>query len=278
MKGTSRVAPNKDTAPVWLRPLHWALFAAFCLAYLLVLIRVWRPGWIVAGDSHLPEAVLLLTALGTLLVSASLQLAGQNVLLAASIIVVISLATEAMGTRFGIPFGPFLFSEAFSPKIFGIVPWGMPLLWVVFLLASRGVGRLILRPWRKSRTYGYRLLALTVLMVVLLDVAFEPYAGRVAHLWFWSPSKARMFWYECPWTNFLGWAVTATIILAFATPALVNKRPSKRPPDFHPLYIWGMMLLLLLCINLTQHFWAAAGLIVGMIVTGVVFAIRGVTW
>jgi uncharacterized membrane protein len=278
MNRPTQVASNKDTAHFRASQLNGALFFTFCLTWAVVLGRLWLPGLIFPRSSQIPESILVLAALATTLVSTSAHLPRQNVLLAAVIIGFVGTLAAGLGTRLGIPFGPFIFAEAFAPKILNLVPWAVPFLWVIFILLARGVGRLILRPWRKSRTYGYRLIAVTIGMVVLMDLAFEPYAGRVLHLWFWAPSKAGLFWYGCPWTNFIGWGVITSLILAFITPALMNKRPAKRPPDIQPLYVWLLITALFLCASLTQHFWAAAGLTAGMMATGATLAFHGANW
>jgi uncharacterized membrane protein len=122
------------------------------------------------------------------------------------------------------------------------------------------------------------LIALTILLATVLDLAFEPYANRVLRLYYWLPSRAGLYWYGCPWTNFIGWAVVIVLILAFATPALMNKRPSKRPPDYVPLAIWAMLIAFLFCVSLTHHFLAAAVVSAIAIAAGVAMAIRGATW
>ena len=59
------------------------------------------------------------------------------------------------------------YTEGASGRIFGTVPWLLPLLWMVVLFNARSVGRLVFRPWRKSRTYGVRVIALTCVMAVV---------------------------------------------------------------------------------------------------------------
>jgi len=83
----------------------------------------------------------------------------------------------------GIPFGPFLFGVEAGPQLFKTLPWAMPLIWVVAVLNSRGVVRLILRPWRKLRSYGFWLIGLTAALTMLFDLAFDPFASRVKHYW-----------------------------------------------------------------------------------------------
>ena len=122
----------------------------------------------------------------------------------------------------------------------------MPFVWVVAVLNSRGVARLILRPWRKLRAYGFWLIGITVALTVLFDAGLEPFAAGVKRYWLWQPTRIPVTWGSAPVTNFLGWLLTALLILAFATPALIDKRarPGSRPPDYHPLGVWMLAMIL----------------------------------
>ena len=77
----------------------------------------------------------------------------------------------------------------------------MPLIWVVVILNSRGVARLILRPWRKIRNYGFWLIGLTAALTMLFDLAFDPFASRVKHYWLWVPTKLPLTWQGAPGNN-----------------------------------------------------------------------------
>ena len=107
-----------------------------------------------------------------------------------------------------------LHSES-GPLIFNALPWFMPFLWVVVILNSRGVARLILRPWRKLRVYGFGLSELPPLLTLIFVLGLEPFATRFRHYWIWSPTKLPVDWYGTPLSDFLGWVVTALLILGF---------------------------------------------------------------
>ena len=153
------------------RWLHWllvillaAVFALVLAGNRLVLDLPGKPGW--------PEALLLIfwprPAPSRALAR---QLPLQNVLLAAFVIGLMGGAVQALGVTMGIPFGPFLFGAEAGPQLFETLPWTMPLIWIVAILNSRGVARLILRPWRKIRSYGFWLIGLTALLTLLFDLA-----------------------------------------------------------------------------------------------------------
>jgi len=152
----------------------------------------------------------------------------------------------------------------------------VPMVWLIALLASRGVARLVLRPWRSSSNYGYWLLGLSVLLVVFLDLGLEPLATQVKHFWKWTPTRIRLDWYTAPCVNFLGWGVTTLLILAFVTPALINKTPRKQPPpDYHPLAVFLLLNLLFVTGAAVTQLWLAVVVISLGTVAVTILAVRG---
>jgi uncharacterized membrane protein len=137
----------------------------------------------------------------------------------------------------------------------------------------------MLRPWRKTQTYGFKLIGITTLLVVLLDAGLEPFATRVKHYWLWNPTKVKLDWYSTPWVNFFGWAVTALLILAFVTPALINKKPGPQPPpEYSPLVVWLLLNVLFATGAAVHHLWPAVGVIgLGSVVVAA-FAFHGARW
>jgi uncharacterized membrane protein len=160
-----------------------------------------------------------------------------------------------LGALTYIPFGPYVYDKRFGPQLFDVVPWPVPLIWVVMLLNARGVARLILRPWRQNPIYGLWVIGVSAVLVVLLDFELEPFATQVMGYWSWKPTRIPSDWFSTPWVNFLGWAVTSLLILAFVTPALINKKPVRQPLDYHPLMMWLLLNLLLLTGAATRRFW-----------------------
>jgi len=258
---------------LWLR----VLVGACLIQVLLVWLSVWTsfPGF---GEAGWPEALLLVLLAASLIVSASTQLPAQNVLLATAIIIIISILVHLLAGGTSIPFGPRVYSDSLGPRLFDWVPWAMPLVWVVAIFSSRGVARLIMRPWRKTRSYGFWVMGLTILLVLLFDLGLEPYATQVRHYWTWNPTHALLFWYRTPWVNFVGWAATTGLILAFATPSLINKRPAKHATNFYPPAIWLLANVLFLTAALVQHLWMGAAVEVTGMIIAVILALRGATW
>jgi len=231
-----------------------------------------KPGW--------AEALLVITLTLATLANLSRHLPGQNVLLAAAIIGVIGGIAHGVGALSAIPFGPFAYSDSCGPKIFNTLAWPIPALWIIIVLNSRGVARLIVRPWRKLKNYGFWLIGITTVLVILFDLALEPFASHVNRYWLWLPTTFPVSWQGVPLVNSLGWLVATLLMLVFATPPLINKqsRSRKTVPDYHPLIVWLLGLGLFATGAAMHHLWVATGfcMVIGMATT--IFALRGARW
>ncbi len=262
---------------------HFSIIAGnFLLAIFIVTLVVWIAQLFLSfslpiGNSAWSATVLEL-ALAATLVTLSAQLPAQNVLLAAVIISFIGSAMNCIGSVTGIPFGPVVYSQDGGPLLFNLISWTMPLIWIIAILSSRGVARLILKPWRKIRAYGFWLIGLTTILALLFDCGLEPFATRILHLWLWRPTKITFDWYGTPVTNFLGWIVTALLILAFSTPALMKRKPAKSSPNYPPFIIWIAANLLFIAGMVSQHLWLGAIVVGGGSLAVIVLSLRGALW
>jgi uncharacterized membrane protein len=254
--------------------LYWLLNFLLAAAFALALAKLFVPmnsGW--------PEALLILTATAGTLAALARQLPLQNVLLVAFVIVIFTGAVLAVGALTGIPFGPFTFGAKAGPEFFKTLPWIMPLFWLVVILNSRGTARLILRPWRKTKSYGFWVMGLTAILAGLFDFALEPFASRVQHYWIWVPTKFPVAWYGAPLVNFPAWTMVTLMALAFATPALINKQPRKKSSkSFYSLAVWLGGILFFAIASAMREFWPAVAADAAIGIITAVFAVRGARW
>lgn len=220
--------------------IHRIAFALLVAAAVLVGLRLAHVP-VFSADARWPEGLFLVFAAASTLAALALELPGQNVILAFVVITLIAGGIGTAGAIAGVPFGPISYTDRFGQELFHPLPWSIPLLWLVLVLNARGTARLLLRQWRHSPVYGYWILGVATLLMLAFDVGFEPVGNHVKHFWSWQHSKTSFTWYGAPWTNFAGWIVTTLLLLAFAFPALINKKPGNHPPSWHPLIIWSIL-------------------------------------
>ncbi len=228
---------NSRLPSAYAEPIHRVTFWAF----LALSLPVWgttllqpRP---TAVGSWLDGAYLVVAAM-TVLASVARRLPWQNVAALGLVLYLTSGMMLAVAVQTGFPLGRLEFSTVFGPRLLGFVPWPMPFLWVVVLLASRQSAKLILRPWRRLKSYGWALYGASVLLAVLHALALEVFGHRVKGWWLWANPDRAVGWYGAP----LGMLVVTTLLIAvllmLATPWLLPKRPTGQMPLSEPVVVW----------------------------------------
>lgn len=251
----------------------WTLNALLGIAFIVEMLA---PGF----SSALDAATIALAAIASV-AALNRQLPLQNILPAALITALIGGIAHGLSANpnLSIPFGPIVFNSACGAKIFNAIPWTVPLLWIIAIFNARGMARLILRPWRKVKNYGFWLIGFTAMLAVAFDVALEPFAWHVKHFWLWQPTKIAVTWFGASPLNFFGWLFISLLILAFATPSLIKKQPGNpSAPDFHPLAVWLGALLLFAAGAAGAGLWWSVGADAVIAVVTAVLAVRGAKW
>jgi uncharacterized membrane protein len=245
----------------WPQKAHLVTAVLLAADLLIVCLRTCATGHFLR-TSRWAEALLVLLAAASTLMSLCRELPAQNVVFAAVLIGLASGAAQAINAIAGVPFGPIeYYPEKAGHFLIAGLPWPIPVIWVVVLLNSRGVARLIMRSRRHSPHYGLWVMGLTAMLVVVFELSFQPYATQIKNYWSWKPTKLPSSWYTTPWTNFLGCSVVSLLILLFVTPVLINKSPRQRPSYYYPVLVWELLGLLLLTATAHGHLWGASGLI-----------------
>ena len=270
MVAQARLSPS---AGRWHKPVFILFLVVWAVNWVLLVLRVQLPAqgrWI--------EALLPILAAATSVLALGRRLPFQNVLMAVVVILGLSTAIVAVGALSGVPFGPVVYSDGLGERVFTVVPWPMPLLWVALIINGRGVARLIMRPWRKTNFYGYWVIGLACALAVLFDLGLEPFAVHVKGWWIWLSGVATLSWHTAPWVNSLGWFIAALAILALAIPWLINKQPIKQPMDYQPLVVWLLLNLWVATGNALHGLWWAVGVTLVGNAVAAVYAVRGARW
>src|ERR1051325_8359695 len=241
--------PSTALAP-WHKPFFILFLLCWVLNETLLGLRVE-----LSGDWKWLEGALVVSALFSTLLALGRRLPAQNVLMTAILVFGLATGLMAIAALTGVPLGPFVYTANSGDKLFNVVPWPIPLLWILVLINGRGVARLVMRPWRKTNYYGFWVIGLTCLFAVVFDFGLEPFAVHLRGLWVWMASKAALSYYTAPWVNFLGWFIIPLAILSFSIPWLINKQPVKQAMDYHPLTMWLLLNLYLATGHALQTRW-----------------------
>jgi len=127
----------------------------------------------------------------------------RQAMLAFAAIYVISLTSELLGTAYGVPFGPYSYTNLLGPKWFDLVPLLIPLSWFTMTWAVWVIAR--------RRTQGFRAVLLGTCLLLAWDLLLDPAMSKVTSYWVWGDQGS---YYGMPWSNLLGWAVTGFVLLA----------------------------------------------------------------
>ena len=123
-------------------------------------------------------------------------------------------AIETIGVVTGLPYGTFYYGDALGPKLFGLVPYLLPISWAPLVLGAVAATA----PRAGYQRGAMRVLAWVVrsaVLLALIDGVLDPGAASLG-FWVWPEGGP---YYGIPLSNYLGWllsgAVATALILAF---------------------------------------------------------------
>ena len=133
-------------------------------------------------------------------------------------------AIETFGVVSGLPYGTFYYGDALGPKLFGLVPYILPISWAPLVLGA--VAATAPKPGHQrgaSRVLGWVLRS--AVLLALIDGVLDPGA---AYLGFWVWPEGGPY-YGVPVSNYLGWLLSGALATAIIL-ALGRKRWGKVAP------------------------------------------------
>ena len=111
---------------------------------------------------------------------------------------------EVMGVHTGFPFGGYAYTDVLYPLVFG-TPVVMGAAWVILLAYTRHLIPAL--PFGRISAA-----ALGSLWMVGIDLVIDPLAAGPLGYWVWDHAHG---YYGVPWSNFIGWWITAFALLLF---------------------------------------------------------------
>jgi putative membrane protein len=163
-------------------------------------------------------------------------------LLAFIAVYVVSLASELLGTGYGVPFGPYSYTSLLGPKWFGLVPLLIPLSWFTVSWACWVIAR--------QRTSGVAAILLGTSLLVAWDLLLDPAMSKVTSYWVWGETGS---YYGMPWSNLFGWGVTGLLLFV-----ILNKvAPKPRSTVRFALWVYLVNFSLPMGFCILNGYWVA---------------------
>jgi len=125
----------------------------------------------------------------------------QKALWAFVVVYAVSLASELMGTTFGLPFGAYSYTSLLGLKWFERVPLLIPLSWFTMSWASWVIAH--------RRVRGAAAVLFGTLLLLGWDLLLDPAMSKVTSYWLWGDKGS---YYGMPWMNLVGWAMTGLVL------------------------------------------------------------------
>jgi uncharacterized membrane protein len=153
-----------------------------------------------------------------------------------------SLASELLGTTYGVPFGAYSYTALLGPKWFDKVPLLIPLSWFTMAWPAWVLAR--------QRTRGWFALLVGTALLVAWDLVLDPAMSSVTNYWVWGEKGS---YYGMPWTNLLGWGVTGFVLLVL----LAWLVPKPQGSSIFSLAVYATNLALPFGFCILRGYWIA---------------------
>lgn len=226
-------------------PLFTAAWQPLMLLWVAGMISVPLTLWFI-GDEGIPVMSLITTLLQFGVVLAIL-VHGWGIQRTASVfglVAVITYLAEFIGSKTGIPFGSYHYTEALQPQLFG-VPLIIPLAWFMMLGPAWAVAFTLLNGKIDTVSRRGMFIVLSGLAITAWDLFLDPQMVGWG-FWVWHEPSG---YFGIPWLNYFGWFLTAAVVTTVV-------RPDKLP--LVPLIIVYGIVWVLQSIGLAV-FWAQPG-------------------
>jgi uncharacterized membrane protein len=143
--------------------------------------------------------------------AATLRVAGS--------ILALSWAAEVIGSRTGIPFGTYSYTDMMQPQILN-VPLQIPLGWLMMLPPSWAVAQAI-TDRIKLRWEFPVFVGLSALAMMAWDLFLDPMMVTW-EMWVWDNPGS---YFGIPWINYLGWLLVSALITILVRPGKLPLAP-----------------------------------------------------
>lgn len=211
-----RVSWQKQVA--WVKA--WRLPAALMAVWVMTMIAIPIVRWTWGDGIKLYFIVASVVLQAVTVIVILLQGWGwRRTLKTAVFITLLTLIVEIIGSRTGLPFGQYAYTDLLQPQIMH-VPLLIPLAWLMMLPPAWATASFLLRnggEWK--RRLGF--IVLSGLSLTAWDLLLDPQMVSW-DLWQWQEPGA---YFGIPWLNYAGWFLTAALLTAILRPEGLPIRP-----------------------------------------------------
>ncbi|MBI4026428.1 MAG: carotenoid biosynthesis protein [Verrucomicrobia bacterium] len=160
-----------------------------------------------------------------------------------------------IGLLSGYPFGACMFTEKLGPRLFGLMPWIMPVCWLIAVINAYVVCSVLVmsRLSQPSQDSQVLLALLTAVTVTVMDMNYEPVAASVKQYIHWQEWDRA--YYGVPRLNFFGW-FTVSLILASILSHILDPKKWRLSTAWMCLGLLATFQLLLSAMNWQAHQYA----------------------
>ncbi len=184
----------------------------------------------------------------------------------------VALSAELIGTSTQLPFGEYRYTTLLGYRVFGLVPFPIPISWFYMLVGCLTMTGRLLRA-RDDNATRWRWALVAGLILVAWDVSMDPAMVKTTH-WLWGdgdlftrnalPAPIIAFFtkdifYGMPLSNWFGWYLTGVIIarllLQIMPPTICA---AKLSPTSLPIVLYAVNGVMPVAICIRDGMWLAA--------------------
>jgi carotene biosynthesis associated membrane protein len=245
----------------------WALFVAHLAALVFGLLGIlvalpnphlwadsrWGADAFSFGMTYGGSLHIILGA-ATLLAFGGVTIGWRRTLTFFAVTVVLSLASELIGTRTGWPFGNYEYTSGLGYKVLGRVPFTIPLSWFYVGFASYLLANVVAARWTGMARAALAVVGGAYLLTVW-DLVLDPamaHESLAIQFWVWFETGP---YFGMPLKNFAGWTTTALLFMGLSR-ALWRRDISPRSyGTLLPFVVYVVNMFFAMALSLSVGLW-----------------------
>ena len=164
-----------------------------------------------SGYSEIPLLTIITTilAFSFTVLHAGQSLGWRHAGLFITLTILIGLIFECIGVATSLIYGPYHYTGKLGPKFLDLVPFTIPVAWTMMLYPSYIIATRVTPASRRTWVWVTGFAVVGAFVMTAWDLVMDPVMVAADH-WVWEIDGA---YFGIPLQNFLGWFLTALIIL-----------------------------------------------------------------